>query len=165
MNYLESGRTPTAFISSEDSKGKNLLKVKYVRAQQDSPEFMTAFEGIDQSVDVAMSTLVLRAQPEPVIAIYDFLMTTFVPQKGPTLPAPAVEKDPKVGPQQQQAITEQIRVRVKLESVQGASRRADGVVLLFTNSQLSFSMPVVQLRHWIFQRPTSHSSFEAIICV
>jgi vacuolar protein sorting-associated protein 13A/C len=135
MNYLESGRTPTAFISSEDSKDKNLLKVKYVRAQQDSPEFMTVFDGIDQSVDVGMSTLVLRAQPEPVIAIYDFLMTTFVPQKGPAVPTPALEKDLKVSPQQQQTMTEQIRVRVKLESVQGAPRPADGVVLLFTNFQ------------------------------
>lgn len=135
MNYLESGRAPTAFISSEDSKDEHLLKVKYVRAQQNSPEFMTVFEGIDQSVDVTMSTLVLRAQPEPVIAIYDFLMTTFVPQKGPTLPTPAVEKDLKVSPQQQQVMTEQIRVRVKLESVQGAPRSADGVTLLFTNFQ------------------------------
>ena len=135
MNYLESGRTPTAFISSEVSKDKNLLKVKYVRAQQDSPEFMTAFEGIDQSVDVAMSTLVLRAQPEPVIAIYDFLMTTFVPQKVPTPPTPALENDPKVSPQRQQVMTEQIRVRIKLESVQGAPRPGDGVVLLFTNFQ------------------------------
>ena len=135
MNYLESGRTPTAFISSEVSKDKNLLKVKYVRAQQDSPEFMTAFEGIDQSVDVTMSTLVLRAQPEPVIAIYDFLMTTFVPPKAPTPPTPALENDLKASPQRPQAMTEQIRVRIKLESVQGAPRPADGVVLLFTNFQ------------------------------
>lgn len=119
MNYLEAGRTPTAFISSEDAKDKHLLKVKYVRAQQDSPEFLTVFEGIDQSVDAAMSTLVLRAQPEPVIAIYDFLMTTFVPQKQPA-PTPALEKERQVVPQQQQATTETIRVRVKLESVQGA---------------------------------------------
>ena len=135
MNYLESGKAPTAFISSEDSKDKNLLKVKYVRAEQASPEFMTTFEGIDQSVDVAMSTLVLRAQPEPVIAIYDFLMTTFVPQKGPAPPTPALEKGLKVSPQQQQALIEKIRVRVKLESVQGAPRLADGVVLLFMNFQ------------------------------
>jgi vacuolar protein sorting-associated protein 13A/C len=135
MNYLESGRAPTAFISSEDSKDENLLKVKYVRAQQDSPEFLTTFEGIDQSIDVAMSTLVLRAQPEPVIAIYDFLMTTFVPQK-PLAPAtPALEKELQVSPQQQQATAEEIRVRVKLESVQGAPQATPRVVFLFMNFQ------------------------------
>lgn len=135
MNYLESGRTPTAFISSEDTKDENLLKVKYVRAQQDSPEFMTTFEGIDQSIDVAMSTLVLRAQPEPVIAIYDFLMTTFVPQKQPAPATPTLEKELQVSPQQQQATAEEIRVRVKLESVQGAPQTTLRVALLFTNFQ------------------------------
>ena len=135
MNYLESGRTPTAFISSEGSKDKNLLKVKYVRAQQDSPEFMTVFESINQSIDVMMSTLVLRAQPEPVIAIYDFLMTTFVPKDQPALPTPALEKELKVNPEQQQPTTEKIRVRVKLESVQGAAESPDGVVRLFMSFQ------------------------------
>lgn len=67
--------------SSEASPGSapDLMQVHYVRIQKDSPDFMTVFEGIDQHIDVELSTFVFSAAPEPVISLYDFIMTTFLP--------------------------------------------------------------------------------------
>ena len=45
-------------------------------------EFMSSlakFDGIAQSVDIKISTFIFKAAPEPVLAVYDFVMTTFVP--------------------------------------------------------------------------------------
>ncbi|KAF9459895.1 vacuolar protein sorting-associated protein 13 [Collybia nuda] len=70
------------FISSAGSlqtKDQDLLSVTYTRVQKDSPEFLGVYEGIDQSVDIKISTFIFRATPEPVISLYDFIMTTFVP--------------------------------------------------------------------------------------
>lgn len=38
-----------------ESTPTDLLKVKYVRAQRESPEFDSVYEGIDQTVDVKLS--------------------------------------------------------------------------------------------------------------
>lgn len=101
---------------------KNLLTVKYTRAQKASPDFATVYESIDQSVDITISTVILRAAPEPVLAMYDFVMTTFVPKSEPpainiianqVVSANASESSP-----QNVGSSETIRVGVKLASVQ-----------------------------------------------
>ena len=99
--------------------------MKYTRVQQASPEFQPVYEGIDQNVDVKISTFLFRAAPEPVVAVYDFIMTTFVPQNGgqaevvstPGSPegestTPEVVVDGGVAPQK-------VRVLLTLASIQG----------------------------------------------
>ena len=109
---------------NEDLK---LVQVRYMRVQKDSPEFMTKHEGVDQSVDTELSTFRINIAPEPILSLYDFIMTTFVPQddKTPsketndgkmvetagTKDEATVEKDPRS--------SDKIRVRVKLTSAQG----------------------------------------------
>lgn len=111
----------------DSSHGKNLLSVKYYRVQKASPDFTTVYEGIDQSVDVTISTVIFRAAPEPVLTLYDFVMTTFVPKSEPPviqptatdqIPSPdsILEQSPKAG-----GSSEKIRVMVKLDSVQSES--------------------------------------------
>lgn len=127
MNVVQSGKKPLQFVSSiGENTDDQLLKVKYVRAQQLSPEFQTTYEGIDQSVDIKVSTVVVRAAPEPVISLYDFIMNTFVPNRG--TPPPAIEAPPETTPTVDspeptptvvQGAVEKIRVLVKLASVQG----------------------------------------------
>ncbi|KAF5314046.1 hypothetical protein D9611_006808 [Ephemerocybe angulata] len=95
----------------------DLLKVKYVRAQRESPEFESLYEGIDQTVDVRLSTLVFHVEPEPILAVYDFIMTTFVPSFSQP-PSPITTQD-----ESPQALTQaendgKIRVLVKLQGVQ-----------------------------------------------
>lgn len=105
---------------------EDLLIVKYTRIQQASPEFQPVYEGIDQNVDVKISTFLFRAAPEPVVTVYDFIMTTFVPQNGGQAevavapgspeaesPTPEIVVDGGVAPQK-------IRVLLTLASIQGA---------------------------------------------
>lgn len=127
MNVIQTGKKPLLFVSSAgENTNDQLLMVKYVRAQQLSPEFHTTYEGIDQSVDIKISTVVLRAAPEPVISLYDFIMNTFVPNRSAL--STAIEASPETTPEIDspepapaviRGSIEKIRVFVKLASVQG----------------------------------------------
>ncbi|KAJ7071032.1 vacuolar protein sorting-associated protein 13 [Mycena amicta] len=118
MNVVQPGAEPIKFVSSPESdllEDKDLLSLTYRRVQKESPEFLTVYEGIDQSVDIQLSTFVFRAAPEPVVALYDFIMTTFVPQSGPAAEVSPVTPENEVAVQ---ASAGKIRVLVKLASVQ-----------------------------------------------
>ncbi|KAM5536198.1 hypothetical protein V8D89_010097 [Ganoderma adspersum] len=119
------GKEPLEFMSSfTGPTDEDLLIVKYTRVQQASPEFQPVYEGIDQNVDVKISTFLFRAAPEPVVTVYDFIMTTFVPQNGAQAevavapgspeaesPTPEIVVDGGVAPQK-------IRVLLTLASIQ-----------------------------------------------
>ena len=114
------------FISSSETAEKaDLLSVGYTRVQKESPEFLTIHEGIEQAVDVKISTFRFYAAPEPVVSLYDFIMTTFVPQS-----KPEIQQDREPSPEnpgtlaqvpQSAANTGKIKVGVELASVQGSS--------------------------------------------
>lgn len=132
MNIYQPGLPTIEFMSSADTVGQDdLLIVRYKRCQPESPVFLTQFDGIDQSVDIKISTFIFRAAPEPVLAVYDFVMTTFVPGPAPN------QQQQQVAPVDgevllglgkgaapvvvvgQQRATQKIRVLVNLASVQG----------------------------------------------
>jgi vacuolar protein sorting-associated protein 13A/C len=134
MNIYQPGSPIIEFMSSADTEGQdNLLTVRYKRCQPESPVFLSEFDGIDQSVDIKISTFIFRAAPEPVLTVYDFIMTTFVP--GPA-PDQQQQVDPVVDGEtlmyqvdgtdlvvaEQQRATQKIKVLVNLASVQGTSR-------------------------------------------
>jgi vacuolar protein sorting-associated protein 13A/C len=121
-------------LSSAESTGQNdqarrLLQVRYCRVQKESPEFMTVHEGVDQSVDVELSTFDITIAPEPILALYDWILTTFTSREDlvsrqPSsldLPSTATDADTVVegGAEEQPKNTDKIRVRVKLTSAQG----------------------------------------------
>lgn len=129
MNIYQPGLPTIEFMSSADTEGQdNLLIVRYKKCQPESPVFLSQFEGIDQSVDIKISTFVFKAAPEPVLTVYDFVMTTFVPgtDQQQQRVAPVVDGEPLgqdedvalVAEKKQQA-TQKIRVFVNLASVQG----------------------------------------------
>lgn len=128
MHVNRPGRDPLEFVSSAAGpSAADLLTVKYTRVQQASPEYQPVYEGIDQNVDVKISTFLFRAAPEPVLTLYDFIMTTFVPQSGDKVEAPPSPDSPDG--QDVPAVVvddggspEKIRVLLTLESIQGASR-------------------------------------------
>ena len=127
LGMVENGAASRPLLSSADESGDNselkLLRVRYVRVQKDSPEFMTKHEGIDQSVDIELSAFKINIAPEPILSLYDFVMTTFVPKDtAQSKDAPTAE----VSLQKDEALLEappkssdKIRVRVKLTSAQG----------------------------------------------
>jgi vacuolar protein sorting-associated protein 13A/C len=134
MNIYQPGSPIIEFMSSADTEGQdNLLTVRYKRCQPESPVFLSEFDGIDQSVDIKISTFIFRAAPEPVLTVYDFIMTTFVP--GPA-PDQQQQVDPVVDGEtlmyqvdgtdlvvaEQQRATQKIKVLVNLASVQGTLR-------------------------------------------
>ncbi|KAG8790912.1 hypothetical protein FRC17_008835, partial [Serendipita sp. 399] len=121
MNYLEAGKKPVPFIFCNDTSNQDLVKVKYTRVEPASPEFNTLYESINQSVDGAFSTIIVQAQPEPVLAVYDFIMSTFVPEKPPVVQPTnndtllVVPAQPP--PRPPSDVNEQIRVNVQLQVI------------------------------------------------
>ncbi|KAI0669883.1 vacuolar protein sorting-associated protein 13 [Trametes maxima] len=95
MHVNQAGKDPLEFVSSVAGPSvADLLTVKYTRVQQASPEYQPVYEGIDQNVDVKISTFLFRAAPEPLLALYDFIMTTFVPQSSGTVEPPSPPSTP-----------------------------------------------------------------------
>ena len=130
MNIYQPDLPTVEFMSSADTEGQdNLLIVRYKRCQPESPVFLSQFEGIDQSVDIKVSTFIFRAAPEPVLAVYDFIMTTFVPGPAPNQQQQHVlivdgedlgqGKDITPVVVKRLQVTQKIRVLVNLASVQG----------------------------------------------
>lgn len=119
MNIVQANQDPIQLISSDYTNGsdnKDLLSVSYLRVQRNSPEFSTVYDNIEQSIDVRLSTFIFNAAPEPVISLYDFLMTTFIPRE--TLETDAnmeIEGVTKI----QLRSASATRIAVKLDSIQG----------------------------------------------
>jgi len=108
----------SAADSISTSSDLKLVRVKYKKVQKDSPEFMGVHEGVDQSVDTELSTFKITLAPEPILSLYDFIMTTFVPKDEEG--AAGNEQAAKQQQQQDaQVSSDKIRVRVKLTSAQG----------------------------------------------
>jgi vacuolar protein sorting-associated protein 13A/C len=124
MSVVQLNGPDIHFVSTPQhgsSPDNDLLRIAYTRVQNDSPEFLSMYDGIDQNVDIKMSTLVFRAAPEPVLALYDFIMTTFV-SNGEDTRAQGGSAVVGKGPHTQiQAAgnTGVIRVSVSLDGVRG----------------------------------------------
>lgn len=120
MGLMASNTRVTDVITCEQSTtGPNtdLLSVKYTRIQKDSPEYTAVYEGVDQNVDIRISTIVFHAAPEPIISLYDFIMATFVSTSEQTTSTSANQDPP---PDTSQSMYEsKIKVVIKLDSVQG----------------------------------------------
>lgn len=126
MHVIQPGQAPIAFISSVEAKSEqDLLAVDYRRVQQASSEYLSLYEGIDQHVDIKIATLIFRAAPEPLLSLYEFIMTTFVSHDS----APAAQLKPEASEgltshSPEPAVEEvagRIRVLIQLASVQGIS--------------------------------------------
>lgn len=119
MNIVQADKDPIRLISSDYTDGggdKDLLSVSYLRVQRNSPEFTTVYDNVEQSVDVRLSTFIFNAAPEPVISLYDFLITTFVPQgTSATVESPEPVGVTAIQPQS----TSTTRISMKLDSIQG----------------------------------------------
>lgn len=157
MNLVQPGLEPIKFVSSDSdsSQDKDLLSVVYTRVQKESPEFMTVHDSIDQSVDIKISTFIFRAAPEPVLSLYDFIITTFVPESGSTVNDRAVARVDEAGQIQANTSSEgRIRVSLKLASVQGQLLpRISEFSLMLLQSPSSMSWRALLRSH--FPRPIS----------
>lgn len=124
LAMIEQGQIRKPLLSSANTDSSaasdhKLVKVRYMKVQKDSPEFMTKHDGVDQSVIAELSSFKITVAPEPILALNDFIMTTFVPQdeQPAAEPQKAGEADVVVQPPS----SDKIRVRVHLTSAQGES--------------------------------------------
>ncbi|OCF42293.1 vacuolar protein sorting-associated protein vps13 [Kwoniella heveanensis CBS 569] len=126
LGMVEQGSMRRPLLSSA-TKGENspsdlkLLQVRYLKVQKESPEFMTKHEGVDTSIDVELSTFKITVAPEPILSLYDFIMTTFVPQNGQASGNQTSDQavsDQQVGTEEEPKSTDKLRIRVKLTSAQ-----------------------------------------------
>jgi vacuolar protein sorting-associated protein 13A/C len=123
MKVVEPGFEPLLVFSSVSGSagGKDLLRVDYTRVQENSPEYLANYEGYDQIISVDVSTVIFHAAPEPLVTLYDLLMTTFVsssPSPGGT-PSLAQSSSDVAQISPDSSRTSKLRLLVKLASVEG----------------------------------------------
>lgn len=117
----EKSVTPNDTFDSHGPKTDgNLIHVIYTKVKEESPEYQPVYEGIDQNVDIAVSTINLVVTRRSILILFDFILTTFTSPEG---------NKPKGSQTQQQTIVDQeeaavegssegkIKVRVKLTSI------------------------------------------------
>ncbi|KAG6842210.1 hypothetical protein C0991_000180 [Blastosporella zonata] len=109
LKFISSAETGTLHQGHQD-----LLVVSYTKVQKDHPDFADVFESLNQTVDIKVSTFIFCTAPEPVLSLYDFVMTTFVPQTGPQ---PLIQE-----PQASQNSNDQAGNQMKLEATDGRMR-------------------------------------------
>jgi hypothetical protein len=124
MNLIQPGEDSIKFASSAEAQDdKDLLTVTYKRVQKASPDFATVHDGVDQSIDVKISTFIFRAAPEPVVSLYDFVMATFVPQQTTSsLEMASIRASDNQQPAPATQVStnpDKIRLTMKLATVQG----------------------------------------------
>ena len=88
-DYIEEDPSPEfkQIISSQEygaKDGKDLFNVKFVKVNQDSPEFMSTYEGIATNLDVSISTLNLVVTRKTLLTLLDFVLITFAGPDGST---------------------------------------------------------------------------------
>uniref|UniRef100_A0A8C3RCT7 Vacuolar protein sorting 13 homolog C n=1 Tax=Cyanoderma ruficeps TaxID=181631 RepID=A0A8C3RCT7_9PASS len=66
-------KTPIHLISSSDKPGLDLLKVEYVKADRNGPQFQTVFDNTEQMIQVTFSSLNLLLHTEALMSAISFL--------------------------------------------------------------------------------------------
>ena len=130
MEVAEPGFEPLQLSSSVSgskgapSGGKDLLRVDYTRVQNTSPEYLSHYEGCDQIISMDVSTVIFRVAPEPLLTLYDLIMTTFVPSSPSAEDAPSLAQESSAVAQprlESSSQTGKLRLLVKLASVEGGN--------------------------------------------
>ena len=125
-DYIDEDPSPEfkKIISSQGfgvDENKDLFDLKFVKVNNDSPEFLSTYEGIATNLDVSMSTLNLVVTRKTLLTLLDFVLVTFA-SPDPSPPPKAIEdtKDSK----KEQDVTpsktpgsDKIRIKIVLDSI------------------------------------------------
>ena len=86
-DHVEADPTPEFknIISSEDlyASNKKLFQLKFVKVNQDSPEFIPVYDGIATNLEVSLSTINLVVTRKTLLTLLDFALITFTNQGQP----------------------------------------------------------------------------------
>lgn len=127
-DYIDQDPSPEfkKIISSQGfgaEEEKDLFNVKFVKVNNDSPEFESTYEGIATNLDVSISTLNLVVTRKTLLTLLDFVLITFASPDESSSSQKAVEdsKDPKKNQAEEKPETvlssDKIRIKIDLESV------------------------------------------------
>ncbi|KAJ3340069.1 hypothetical protein HDU93_007411 [Gonapodya sp. JEL0774] len=61
----------------DPSRNPHLVVIRYLSVSPIHPEFGTKYDSVNQTIDVAMQTVLINLNPESVLSLYDFAMVTF----------------------------------------------------------------------------------------
>ncbi|KAJ8612730.1 hypothetical protein MRB53_037306 [Persea americana] len=127
-DHVEESATPEFknIVSSEDTSdtshdADDLFKLKFVKVNPDSPEFMNVYEGIATNLQVAVSTINLIVTRKTLLTLLDFVLVTFTnPDASPdaaedqkSIAADATEEAANSPP----VNSDRIRIRAELKTI------------------------------------------------
>jgi vacuolar protein sorting-associated protein 13A/C len=109
-------------ISSEDldaSEQKDLLQLKFVKVNKESPEFMSKYEGIATNLGVSVSTINLIVTRKTLLTLLDFVLITFTnPDAPPTQnQAAIISADQQQTAQASPEDPDKIRIKADLKRI------------------------------------------------
>ncbi|KAI1625793.1 hypothetical protein EDD37DRAFT_625576 [Exophiala viscosa] len=103
-------------------EGKDLLNVKFVKVNPESPEFKSTYEEIATNLDVSMSTINVIVTRRTLLTLLDFVLTTFAAPPGQDQ-AQIDDKEhtdvaeEESAPQPEQKQQDKIRIKATLTSI------------------------------------------------
>ncbi|XP_015727754.1 vacuolar protein sorting-associated protein 13C isoform X2 [Coturnix japonica] len=94
LDYYEIGakKAPLHLISSSDKPGLDLLKVEYIKADKNGPQFQNVFDNTEQKIQVAFSSLNVLLHTEALLSAVSFLATVSPSGNGSSREAPTTEE-------------------------------------------------------------------------
>ena len=123
-DHVEENPTPEFknLISSEDlftNKQEDLFKLKFVKVNKDSPEYMTEYEGIATNLDVSVSTINLMVTRKTLLVLLDFVLATFTNSDGAadTETPKETEQVAEIPAVQDTAEPDKIRIKAQLKRI------------------------------------------------
>ncbi|OLL22292.1 Vacuolar protein sorting-associated protein 13 [Neolecta irregularis DAH-3] len=92
---LEFKRIISSARAADKEQTQELIRVKYTSVQNDSPDFMEVYEGIQQNIDVHISTINVIVTRRSILTLYDYIILTFIsPQQDNAKSQPSHPKHP-----------------------------------------------------------------------
>ncbi|KAL6717664.1 Vacuolar protein sorting-associated protein 13 [Lecanora helva] len=126
-DYIDEDPSPEfkKIISSQHfgaEEGKDLFNLKFLKVNNDSPEFSTTYESIATNLDVTMSTLNVVVTRKTLLTLLDFVFVTFAgPPDSPPSQKPVEDsnesKRAQEVPVDEAPSSDKIRIKVDLDSV------------------------------------------------
>jgi vacuolar protein sorting-associated protein 13A/C len=107
-------------IESEKVEGQDLFKLKFVKVNKESPEYLTKYESIGTNLDVKVSTINVIVTRRTLLTLLDFVLLTFTNPEQPQQQPKAVESGTTADQQAQSTNpkdADKIRVRADLKRI------------------------------------------------
>ncbi|XP_062927043.1 intermembrane lipid transfer protein VPS13C isoform X1 [Mobula hypostoma] len=75
--FTDSNNKPLNLISSSDNPGADLLEVQYIKADRNGPHFKTTYDGTEQKMIIAFSSLDLILHSQALLSTVNFMAGVF----------------------------------------------------------------------------------------